>query len=91
MAIHQLIALGLTAAIAASLATALMGGNSNQWGLHFLMGLVGAFLGNWLQWRMQLPAIIPVTINHVSYALIWPLLGAFLFIFVLRFAHGGEV
>jgi len=91
MAINQILALVIIAVIAASLATALMGGKKVQWGANCLIGFVGAFLGNWIQLRMQLPVIVPLTINHVQYEFIWPLLGAFLFIFLLRFAHGSEM
>lgn len=91
MPIHQIIALIIIAVVASSLATAVMGGTSNQWGAYCLVGLAGAFLGHWVQLKMQLPIILPITINQVSYQFIWSLLGAFLFIFLLRFAHGSDL
>jgi uncharacterized membrane protein YeaQ/YmgE (transglycosylase-associated protein family) len=67
-----------------------MGSSKSNWGANALIALIGAYLGHWLQTKMQLPLILPITYQHVSYEFVWSMLGGFLFIFLLRFAHGGE-
>lgn len=87
----QLILMIVIAAVAAALAVGLMGSEKTNWGVNALIAFVGAYLGHWIQYRMAFPAILPVTINNAQYEFLWSLMGAFLFIFILRFAHGSDL
>jgi uncharacterized membrane protein YeaQ/YmgE (transglycosylase-associated protein family) len=90
MSTPQLIILIGVACICGGCAVLLMGSSKSNFGANSLIALVGAYLGHWIQFRMQLPYILPITYQQVSYEFVWSMLGGFLFIFLLRFAHGSE-
>jgi hypothetical protein len=91
MSTPQLIILIGVACVCGALAVGLMGSGKTNWGANSLVALLGAYLGHWIQVKMQLPYILPITYNQVPYEFIWSMLGGFLFIFLLRFAHGGDI
>ena len=73
------------------LAVALLGSGKTGWGANSLIALVGGYLGHWIQTKMQLPYILPITYQQVPYEFVWAMLGAFLFIFILHFARGSDL
>jgi hypothetical protein len=91
MSTPQLVILIGVACVCGALAVGLMGSGKTNWGANSLVALLGAYLGHWIQDKMQLPYILPITYNHVPYEFIWSMLGGFLFIFLLRFAHGSDI
>lgn len=91
MSTTQLVILIGVACVCGSLAVFLMGSGKTNWGANSLVALLGAYLGHWIQSTMQLPYILPITYNQVPYEFVWSMLGGFLFIFLLRFAHGGDL
>lgn len=91
MSMPQLVIIIGVACICGGLAVLLMGSGKTNWGANALIALVGAYLGHWIQLRMQLPYILPITYNNVYYQFVWSMLGGFLFIFLLRFAHGSDL
>ncbi|MEO6907818.1 MAG: hypothetical protein ABI210_08000 [Abditibacteriaceae bacterium] len=87
----QLVIIIGVAAVAATLAVGLMGSSKSNWGANFLIAIVGSYLGYSIQFRMGFSAIIPIVYKQMSYEFVWSMLGAFLFIFLLRFAHGSDL
>lgn len=77
--------------MAGVLAVALLGSGKTGWGANSLIALVGGYLGHWIQTKMQLPYILPITYQQVPYEFVWAMLGAFLFIFILHFARGSDL
>ena len=86
MPIPQLVIIVVIALIAGGLAIAILGMRRGVGGLDFLVAVIGSFLFDWISHAMAFPVIVPITYHKVEYEFIWSLLGAFLFIFLLRFA-----
>ncbi len=47
------------------------------------IGFVGALIGMWIKRGLELPAILPVQIGDTRFPVVWAVIGAALFVFVL--------
>lgn len=50
-----------------------------------VLGLVGAFLGDWLARALEMPPVITLKIEGKPFPFFWAIVGATLFAFVLSF------
>jgi len=53
--------------------------------ISLVFGFLGAWLASWLVVQFRLPALFVLPINDQQVELIWPLIGAVLFVLILSF------
>ncbi|HEY7460697.1 MAG TPA: GlsB/YeaQ/YmgE family stress response membrane protein [Gemmatimonadota bacterium] len=53
-----------------------------------VLGFIGAFLGRWLAEKVELPEIFRIDVSGVHFSLLWPIIGAALFVALLSLVSG---
>lgn len=79
----ELIVWVIVAAICGGIGEAIAGYSPGGFFGSVAIGLVGAWLGTFLARSLGLPAILTFTFNNVTIELLWAILGAALFVFLL--------
>jgi uncharacterized membrane protein YeaQ/YmgE (transglycosylase-associated protein family) len=83
MSILEFLLLLVIAAIAGSVAQALVGISRGGCLVSIALGFIGALLGTWLARLTGLPEIFAITLGDTSFPIIWSIIGASLFAAVL--------
>lgn len=88
MSLLGVLVLLLIAAIIGSVGQALAGYSRGGCVVSIVVGIVGAFLGNWLAGALGLPIIVAINIQGQVIPLIWSIVGAALFVAALGLITG---
>jgi uncharacterized membrane protein YeaQ/YmgE (transglycosylase-associated protein family) len=85
MTLLDLLLLLAVAGIIGAIAQALAGYSHGGCLASVAVGFVGAVLGAWLARKMGLPELFVVTVGGTSFPIVWSVIGASLFVAVIRF------
>ncbi len=90
MTLATLLILLLIAGVCGSLGSGL-GGYSHAGCLgSILLGFIGAVLGRWIAETLNLPGILTVDVGGYPFPIVWSIIGAALFVFVLGLLRGSR-
>lgn len=78
-----LIVITIIAAITGSVGQALVGYNRGGCLLAAAVGFIGALIGMWLSSELGLPELLTIQIEGQTFPILWSIIGAMLFSFVL--------
>jgi uncharacterized membrane protein YeaQ/YmgE (transglycosylase-associated protein family) len=83
MSVLELIVLLVVAGIIGALGQAIAGYSMGGCLVSIVVGFVGALLGLWLARGLGLPELFAVQVGGTTFPLIWSVIGAALFVFVI--------
>ena len=86
MGFFEFIALLIVAGLCGAIAQAISGYDRGGCLLSIGVGFLGAFIGSWLARALNLPELFHFTAGNVSFPVVWSIIGASLFIFVISMA-----
>lgn len=76
------------AAICGALGQAVAGVSAGGCIVSIVLGFVGAYLGQWLADRLDLPAFLTVNVQGQEFPVLWSIVGAALFVALLSLISG---
>lgn len=76
MSLLGLLVLAVIAAICGAIGQALVGYSVGGCLISSVVGLVGAFLGNWLAGQLGLPTLLAINIDGQPFPMIWSIIGS---------------
>ena len=76
MSLLGLLVLVVIAAVCGAIGQALVGYSVGGCLISSVVGLVGAFLGNWLAGQLGLPALLAINIDGQPFPIIWSIVGS---------------
>ncbi len=82
MTLVEFIVFLVIAGICGAIARALAGGTGGGFVISVLVGFLGAFVGTWLARRLQLPALLVVTIDGHRFPIVWSIVGGIVLVAV---------
>lgn len=88
MDIIELIILLIIAAVVGFIGQSLGGFKRDSLLLAIILGFVGALIGSWLAQSTGLPEILSVNVGGVSFPIVWAIIGAAIFVALVRFLGG---
>jgi len=89
MTLVDFLLLLVVAAIIGAIGQAIAGFSTPGCLMSAVIGFVGAIIGHWIQKQFRLPAFIqPIKVADTSFNPVWSILGAALFVLVLRLVLG---
>ena len=83
MPLLELLVLLLVAGVCGAIGQLIAGSTRRGWVVSVTLGIIGALLGAWMQRRLELPELVPVTIGGMTFPILWSILGAVLFVALL--------
>jgi uncharacterized membrane protein YeaQ/YmgE (transglycosylase-associated protein family) len=87
MGLVELLILLIIAGICGAIAEAVVGFSPGGFLVSIIVGLIGAYLGNWLAPQIGLPAVLPVSRllpgTAFDFDIVWAILGAILLLLVI--------
>lgn len=84
MTLVDFLLLLLVAAIIGALGEAIGGFSPGGLAMSIVVGFIGAFIGQWLKAHLGMPEFLPVTVGHHKFSIVWSVIGAALFVLLLR-------
>lgn len=83
MNLLEIIFLLVIAGLAGSIGQSFAGYSKGGCILSIVVGFIGALIGTWLARGLNLPDLFVINIGTVDFPIIWSILGAFIFTFIL--------
>lgn len=83
MGLFEFLALLIVAGLCGAIAQALSGYDRGGCLLSIGVGFLGALIGSWLSRAMNLPELFTFQAGNVQFPVVWSIVGASLFIFVI--------
>ncbi len=90
MSLIEFIVLLVIAGICGSIAQALMGFSRGGCFLSIILGFIGALIGTWLARKLDFPAIFTFSIGGTDFPIVWSIIGAVIFVFILSLFTPGD-
>lgn len=91
MTVIDFLLLLFVAAIIGALGQAIGGYSAPGCLMSIVIGFVGALIGRWIQHAMHLPTFFVVNAGGAKFPVIWSVLGAAVFVLILRLIMGRRV
>jgi uncharacterized membrane protein YeaQ/YmgE (transglycosylase-associated protein family) len=88
MTLTGLVVLLIIAAICGSIGSSIAGYSHSGCLGSIVLGFVGAWLGNWIAAQAHLPPLYVLHVAGESFPIVWSIVGAALFAFVMSFLTG---
>ena len=88
MSLGHFLVMLLVAAIIGALGEAIGGFSPGGLAMSIVVGFIGAFVGTWLRHSLNMPEFIPVKVDGNEISVVWSVIGAALFVLVLRLVLG---
>ncbi len=89
MSFLEIIILLIIAGISGSIGQALTGFSRGGCFLSIGVGFIGALIGKWLAYKMNLPEIFVINVGEVAFPVVWAILGAVVFTAILSLITPG--
>lgn len=90
MTLLDLLLLIVIAAVIGAIGQAVAGYSAGGCLVSIVVGLVGALLGAWLARLLELPTLFVVSVDGHAFPVIWSIVGAALFVALLRLISGNK-
>ena len=88
MSLGHFLVLLLVAAIIGAIGEAIGGFSPGGLAMSIVVGFVGAYIGTWLRIHLHMPEFIPLKIDGDEISVVWSVIGAALFVLLLRLVMG---
>ena len=83
MSLLEIIILLIIAGICGGIAQALVGFSRGGCLISIVVGFIGALIGSWVAREMNLPELLPITVDTTTFPVIWSIIGGVIFTGIL--------
>jgi uncharacterized membrane protein YeaQ/YmgE (transglycosylase-associated protein family) len=90
MTLLEILILLVIAGLCGAVGQAIAGGSRGGCLVAIVLGFVGAAVGVWIARAIELPAIFTIRVGDVDFPIVWAVIGAALFVAIIRLVAGGR-